>query len=75
VCVCVCVCVWGGACVCVCVVPVHRFTDLQIFTKLCIELYNAVSCQFKVTPQHFPMTESSRKEIILSWRTGESYVD
>jgi len=70
-CVCVCVCV----CACVCVVPVHNFTNLQIFTKLCIDLHIAVSRKFKVTPQHFPKAENSRREIILSWRTGESHVD
>jgi len=81
VCVCVCLCVCMCVCLCVCVrvcvctVPVHSFTNLQIFTKLCIDLYNAVSCQFNVTPLHFPTAENSRREIVLSWRTGESYVD
>jgi len=64
-------------CVRVCVVPVHSFTNSQIFTKPCIDVYHAVSCQLKVTPPHFPMenAQNSRMEVILSWRTGEPHVD
>jgi hypothetical protein len=60
-----------------CVVPVHNFTNSQIFTKSGIDVYHAVSCQLQVTHPHFPMdnAQNSRREVTLSWRTGEPHVD